>query len=53
LAGGNGIETLDALRDVSIGDGFDLQHVQFAEIGDLVERQGGVFDQPYGGRFRH
>jgi hypothetical protein len=27
--------------------------MQFAEIGNLLERQRGVLDQPYGGRFGH
>ena len=45
--------THDAARDVTVGDAFDLELVQVTEIGDLLERKGGVVDQPNGGRFGH
>ena len=37
LAGLHGVETLDALGCVAVGDCLDLERVQLAEIGNLVE----------------
>ena len=53
LAGRNRIITLDAGRDLAVGDAFDLQRMEFAELGDLVEGQRRVLDQPYSGGLRH
>ena len=39
--------------DYTIGNGFDLERVQPAIVGDLVERQGCVVDQPDSSRLRH
>jgi len=41
------------LRGVAVSNRLYLERVQLAEVGDLVERQGSVFDQPHGGCFRH
>ena len=40
-------------RDVAVGDALHLEGVEAAELGDLVEGQRGVVDQPDGGRARH
>jgi hypothetical protein len=53
LAGEDGVEALDALRRVAVGDRLHLERVKLAEIGDLVERERGVLDEPYGGRLGH
>ena len=53
LAGRNRIVALDAGRHLAVGDALDLERMQFAEFRNLVEGQGGVLDQPDGGRFRH
>ena len=53
LPGEHRIETLDALGGVAIGDRLDFEWMQFAEVGDLVERQRGVLDQPNGRCLRH
>ncbi len=53
LAGEDRVEPLDALRRVTVGDRLYFERVQLAEIGDLIERQGRVLDQPDGGGFRH
>ena len=53
LAGRDRIVALDAGRHFAVGDPFDLERVQFAELGDLIEGQRGVLDQPDGGRLRH
>jgi len=50
---GDRVEPLHLDGDLAIGDRLHLERVQTAEIGDLVEGQGGVLDQPHGGRFRH
>ena len=47
LPGRNRIVALDAGRHLAVGDSLDLERVQFAELGDLVEAQRGVLDQPY------
>ena len=53
LAGQHRVEPLDPLRGVAVGDRLHFERVQLAEIGDLVERQRGVLDEPDGGRLRH
>ncbi len=53
LAGRDRVHALDALRGIAVGDGLHLERVQLAEVGDLVERQRGVLDEPDGGRLRH
>ncbi len=53
LVGGDRVEALDALRDVSVGDAFDLQHMETAEGRDLLECERGIRDQPDGGRLGH
>jgi hypothetical protein len=53
LAGQDRIEALDALRGVAIGDRLHFEHMQIAELRDLVERQRSILDQPHGCRFRH
>ena len=53
LAGRDRIVALDAGGDLAVGDAFDLERVQFAELGDLIERQRSVLDQPDGGGLGH
>jgi hypothetical protein len=53
LAGEHGIEALDALRGITVRDRLHLERVKLAEVGDLIERERGVLDQPDGGCFRH
>jgi hypothetical protein len=53
LAGGNWIHAFDAMGHVAIGNALHLEHVQAAELGDLLEGKRGVVDQPYSSRFRH
>ena len=43
------VDTANARANIAIGDAFDLQGVQPAEIGDLIKRQRRVVDQPDGG----
>ena len=47
------VEPLHLVRHFAIGDGLDFQRMQFAEIGNLVKGERGVFDQPHGGRLGH
>ena len=44
---------IDALRRFTVGNGLDFQRMQFAELGNLVERQSSIVDKPDGCRFRH
>jgi hypothetical protein len=53
LAGGHRVLALDALGHVFVGDAFHFQRMQAAEIGDLLEGERGVVDQPDGGRLGH
>ena len=53
LAADNRIQPLDALRCLIIGNRADFQRVQAAEFRNLVEGEGGVVNQPDGGRFGH
>ncbi|MGY3406330.1 hypothetical protein ACVWZV_002443 [Bradyrhizobium sp. GM5.1] len=53
LAIGKGIHALDALGGVAIGDRAHLEGVHFGEIGDLIEGQRGIVEQPDGGRLGH
>ena len=47
------IETLHLIGHFAVGDGLNLERMQAAEIGDLLEGERGVLDQPYGGRLGH
>ena len=53
LTGGDRIMALDAGRDLAVGDALHFQRVQLTEIGDLVEAERGVLDEPDGGRLGH
>ena len=53
LAGGDGVQPLDALGHVLVGDALHLERMQAAEIGHLLEGERGVVDQPDGGRLGH
>jgi hypothetical protein len=53
LAGLDRVQALDPLGGVAVGNGLHLKGVQLAELGHLVERQGGVLHQPDGGRLGH
>src|SRR5207342_1153475 len=53
LARGDGVHALDAVGDVAIGDALHFEHMQAAELGDLLEGKRCVVDQPDGGRFGH
>jgi len=53
LVVGDRVETLDPGRHVTVGDALDFQLVQATEVGDLLEAEGGVVDQPDGGRLGH
>ena len=53
LAGGDRVHALDAVGDVAVGDALHFEHVQAAELGDLLEGERGVVDQPDGGRLGH
>ena len=48
-----GSEPLDAGRDFAVGDALHLERVKLAEVGDLLERQRCVLDEPDGCRLRH
>ena len=47
------IEALHLVRHLAVRYGLNLERMQFAEIGNLLEGQRGVFDQPHGGRLGH
>lgn len=53
LSGRDRVEALDALRRFTVGDCLDFERMQFAERGDLIERQRGVVYQPYSRSFWH
>jgi hypothetical protein len=53
LAVGDRIEALHLVRHLAIGNRLNFERMQTAELGDLIEGQRGVFDQPYGGRLGH
>src|SRR5262249_12391077 len=42
LTGEHGIEALDALRGIAVGDRLHLERVKLAEVGDLIEGERGV-----------
>jgi hypothetical protein len=46
LAVGGGVQTLDSNRHFAVGDALHLELVQTAELGDLLEGERGVLDQP-------
>jgi hypothetical protein len=45
--------SLDPGCDLAVGDTLHFQGMQFAEIGDLIERQRGVLDKPDRRRLWH
>ena len=47
------VNSANAGADIAVGDAFDLQRMKHAEIGDLVEGEPGVLDQPDSGCDRH
>ncbi len=47
------IEAADAGADLAVRDALDLERVQAAEIGDLLEGQARVVHEPHGRGFRH
>ncbi len=47
------IEALDSLGGIPVRNGFDLERVQFTELGDLIEGQRGILNEPNGGCLRH
>jgi hypothetical protein len=53
LTVGDRVGAADVARHFAVGDPFDLQMVQAAEIGDLFEGEGGIVHQPHGGGLRH
>jgi hypothetical protein len=53
LAVGDRIGAADIARHLAVGDAAHLQRVQAAEVGDLLEGERGVVDQPDGGRLGH
>ena len=53
LTVGDGVQSGNPHGDFTIGDGLNLQRVQAAEIGDLLETEGGIFDKPNGSRLGH
>lgn len=53
LAGGDRVEALDAGGNFAVRDAAHLERVQLAELGDLLERQRGVLDQPDRGGLGH
>jgi hypothetical protein len=52
-AAGNRVHAAHVLGDFAIGDAFDFERMEFAELGDLLECERGVVDQPDGCRLRH
>ena len=53
LAIADRIETDDPDRDLLVRDALNLELMQLAKFGDLLERQGGVFYQPHRGGLGH
>src|SRR5665213_2969137 len=53
LASGYWIHALDALCHIAVSNALHFKFVQAAKIGNLLERKGGVFNQPNGSGFRH
>src|ERR1700734_3156193 len=53
LAGGNRIMPLDARGDLAVSDALHFEGMQFTEIGDLIEAERSVLDEPYGSRLGH
>jgi hypothetical protein len=52
-AGPHRIKPADSRRHLAVGDALYLKRVQAAELGDLVEGQARVLDQPDGRGLRH
>ena len=53
LARGHRVGATHVLGDLAVGDAFDFERMEFAELGDLFEGEGGVVDQPDSRGFRH
>ncbi len=53
LARGDRVHALDAMRHVAVGDALHLEHMQVTELGDLVECERRIFNEPHGGGFGH
>ncbi len=53
LAVADRVDALDPLGDLAVGDRLDLERVQAAELGDLVEGEPGVLHQPHRGGLGH
>ena len=53
LAGADRVAAGQLGRRGVVGDRLDLEDVEPAEFGDLLERQRGIVDQPGGGRMGH
>ncbi len=53
LAVADRVGAADVTRHLAVGDAFDLQRVETAKVGDLLEGHRGVVDQPDGGRLGH
>ena len=53
LAVGDRVEADDPHRHLAVGDGVDLEQMQHAERGDLLEGERGVVDHPHGGGLGH
>jgi hypothetical protein len=53
LTGYDRIASDDALNPLIVCDGLHFERVELAEIGNLVERQSCIFNQPDCGRLRH
>jgi ABC-type branched-subunit amino acid transport system permease subunit len=47
------VEKWESLTHGTVGDCLDFERMQFAERGDLIERQRGVVYQPYSRSFWH
>ena len=53
LAVGHRVHADDSDGDFAIGNRLHLEGVHVAEVGNLLEAQSGVLDEPDGGRLRH
>ncbi len=50
---GDRVGAADIARHFTIGNALDFEQVQATEIGDLVESERGVVNEPDGGRLGH
>src|SRR5690606_30700294 len=53
LPAGHRIETPDARADLAVRDALDLERMQAAELGDLLEGETGIVHQPDGSGLGH